>query len=297
MDAHVSLPREAASSVAYLRAQIREQHPTAGVLGQERQGCGVAVGPRHVLTAHYLVLGAREVTLRVADGRAREVTAVTVDHDTGFALLRVKGPPLHPAPLREGPVTPGLPCFLLASDVDGDFQGASGHVSAVTAFETFWEYMLDRAILTTVVNPGLSGAPLFDDQARLAGVVTLGLAAIGRYSLAVPAELFVQHRAGLESGRPGSAAAPRAWVGFFSQVQDDGLIVTGVVPAGPADAAGVERGDLIVSVDGQVVSTLRELYQALRRRAPGESLNLQLLRGGSLRACEVRAGDRHAFYK
>jgi serine protease DegS len=297
MDAHVSLAREAASSVVYLHAQVPAQHPTAGVLGEERQGCGVAVGPQQVLTAHYLVLGAHQVTLRAADGRERDVTGVTVDHDTGFGLLRTGGPPLHAAPLRDQPVGPGMPCFVLANDGDGDCQGASGHVSAVTPFEAFWEYMLDRAILTTVVNPGLSGAPLFDPQARLAGLVTLGLAAIGRYSLAVPTELFVEHRTALESGRPGSVRAPRAWVGFFSQVHDDGLIVTGVVPTGPADQAGVARGDFIVSVDGQAVTTLRELYVALRRRVPGEVLHLQLLCGGSPRACRVRAGDRHEFFK
>ncbi len=297
MDAHVSTPRDAAPSLVALRAQIPAKHPTAPALGQEREGCGVAIGAQRVLSAHYLVLGATHVELRGHDGRERAVTGVTLDHETGFALLRTEGPALRPVALREAPVTPGLPVFVLANDDEGRCQGASGHVIAVSPFEAFWEYMLERAILTTVVNPGLAGAPLFDAQARLAGLVTLGLAAVGRYSLAIPAELYRDHREELEQGRPASACAPHAWIGFFPQLHESGLIVTGVVPKGPAHEAGVERGDVIVSVDGEDVATLRELYLALRRRLPGERLLLRLLRDSAPHACEVQAGDRHEFYK
>jgi serine protease DegS len=297
MDAPVSIARNAAPSVAFLRTHIPAKHPTAAILGDERLGSGVAVDHQSVLTAHYLVMGAAEIELRGGDGRARPVESVTLDHDTGLALLRTGGPPLSPVAATEGPVTPGLPVFLLSSTDEGPCKGASGHVSAVMPFEAFWEYMLDRAILTTLVNPGLAGSPLFDSYGRLVGLVSLGLAAVGRYSLAIPAELYRDHRDDLESGQPASARAPHAWVGFFPQVHDGGLVVTGVVPDGPADRAGVARGDFIVSVDGQGVVTLRELYVALRRHAPGEHVRLQLLRDGGLRACEVRAGDRYEFYK
>lgn len=297
MDALVSVARDAAPSVAFLRAQIPPAHPTAAVLGDERLGSGVAVDAQHVLTAHYLVMGASHIELRGGDGRERPVDHVTLDHDTGLALLRTGGPPLRPVTPRADPAAPGLPVFLLSSTSEGGCKGASGHISAVMPFEAFWEYMLDRAILTTVVNPGLAGAPLLDPHGRFVGLVSLGLASVGRYSLAIPAELYVDHRAELERGQPTSARLPHAWVGFFPQAHDGGLVVTGVVPDGPADRAGVERGDFIVSVDGQGVVTLRELYVALRHHAPGEHVRLQLLRNGALRACEVLAGDRYEFYK
>lgn len=297
MDAPISIARGVAPSVAFLRAQIPANHPTAAVLGDERLGCAVAVDTHHVLTAHYLVMGATQIELQGGDGRAREVESATLDHDTGLALLRTGGAALDPVVPREHPAEPGLPVFVLSKSGEGECKGASGHVSAVMPFEAFWEYMLDRAIVTTLVNPGLAGAPLFDPGGRLVGLVSLGLASVGRYSLAIPAELYVQQRAELEHGRPASARAPHAWVGFFPQAHDGGLVVTGVVPDGPADHAGVERGDFIVSVDGQGVVTLRELYVALRRHTPGERVHLQLLRDGTLRACEVLAGDRYEFYK
>jgi S1-C subfamily serine protease len=157
--------------------------------------------------------------------------------------------------------------------------------------------MLDRAIMTTAINPGLAGAPLFDADARLIGVVSLGLAAVGRYSLAIPLDLYLERRDELESGERAAGHKARAWVGFYPQALDGTVAVTGVVPGGPAEAAGIARGDVVLSVDGEVVSSLRELYTALWRRSPGEIVGLQVLRDSSIRVAEITAGDRDEFYR
>jgi len=70
-----------------------------------------------------------------------------------------------------------------------------------------------------------------------------------------------------------------------------------VVEGGPADKAGVARGDLVLSLDGQSVSNLRELYTALWRKVPGEVVGLQILRDSAIRVVEITAGDRDEFYK
>src|SRR4029079_10153142 len=171
----------------------------------------------------------------------------------------------------------------------------TGHVTQIGPFEAFWEYMLDGAIMTTAVNPGLAGAPLFDPRARASGVVTLGLAAVARYSLAIPIELYLRRRQEMDSGRLVPAAY--AWAGIYPQHQDGGVALTGVVPGGPAEKAGLQRGDVIVSVDGQPVSTLRELYDAIRRKGPGQSLSFQVLRDSAIRVMEVTGGDREVFYR
>lgn len=295
MDAHVAIPREPIPSLMYLSATIPAEHPSAAVLGSERLGAGVAVAPDAVLTAHYLVLGAAKVELVGSDSRPREVRRIAVDHESGLALLSVEGPPLRPVRIgRADRVEPGLPVFLLTCTGERDRKGASGLVSVVGPFEAFWEYALDRAIMTTVINPGLAGAPLFDPDARLIGIVSLGLAAPARYSLAIPIDLFQMRREGLEQG---GVHSERAWIGFYPQGYDGGVVVTGVVPQGPADRAGLSRGDLILSVDGVTVSNLRELYVALWRKTPGDTLDLQVLRESSIHVVEVTAGDRQEFYR
>lgn len=296
MDSSVAIPRSAVSSVVFLESHVPASHPSAAVLGEERLGAGVAVAPDRILTAHYLVLGAASVELTGIDGRRREVRRVTIDHESGLALLALAGEEIRPAQLGQAEaVTPGLPVFMLTCTGARERKGATGHVTAVVPFEAFWEYMLDRAIMTTVVNPGLAGAPLFDPEARLIGVVSLGLAAVGRYSLAIPLDLYLQSREELEGGAHGRPR--RAWMGFYPQGYDGGVVVSGVVPDGPADKAGILRSDLVLSVDGQSVSSLRELYQEIWKKRPGDSLDLQILRDSSIRVVEVVAQDRYEFYR
>lgn len=287
----------AAASVVFLRATVPARHPSASILGEERMGAGVAVGPDRVLTAHYLVLGASSLEVVALDGRPRSVEHTALDHDSGLALVLLGGPDLQPARLSGERLHPGDPVFLLTCSGDKERRGASGHVSFVGPFEAFWEYMLDHAIMTTIVNPGLAGGPLFDEHTRVRGIVSLGLAAVGRYSLAIPSQLFLARRERLESREPVPAAERRAWVGFYPQANEDGVAVSGLVPGGPAEIAGLERGDLLVSVDGQPVRNLRQLYRALWTKSPGDTIGMQVLRKESIRVFEVVAGDRYEFYK
>ena len=296
LDAAVNIPRSVVESTVFLHSDIPEGHPSVAVLGEERSGTGVVVAPDKVLTAHYLVLGAERVELATADGKPRTVERIALDHDVGLALLSVDGPAMRPVRLgRAAGVLPGLPVFLISYAGPDERKGATGHVSSVGPFEAYWEFMLDRAIMTTAINPGLSGAPLFDGDASLLGVVSLGLANVGRYSLAIPIDLYVDRRVAMEQGQ--ESRPPRAWLGFYTQGQSGGIVVAGVVPGGPADKAGIERGDLLLSVDGQAVSTLRELYDRIWKRTPGEPVGLQVLRDSSIRVVEVAAEDRYDFYK
>ena len=293
----MTIPRLAAASLVFLRAEIPEDHPSAAVLGEERMGAGVAVSPDRVLTAHYLVLGASRVEVTALDGRVNPTAGIAVDHESGLALLTVERSDLEPAKISTAKAQPGQPVFLLTCTGEQERRGASGHVSSVEPFEAFWEYMLDEAIMTTAMNPGLAGGPLLDDRARVLGVVSLGLAAVGRYSLAIPAPLFARRRALLESPNPMPAAERHAWIGFYTQASDETVAVTGVVSGGPAEKAGLERGDVVLSVDGETVTNLRELYDALWRKGPGEVVGMQILREESIQVIEVVAGDRYEFYE
>jgi S1-C subfamily serine protease len=284
--------------VVHVRVEIPAAHPSAAVLGEERMGAGVAVSPEAVLTAHYLVMGASAAEVIGLDGRRRAVERVTLDHESGLALLALERPDLRPAQLNGSePPRPGAEVFVLTCTGEKEWRGASGHVSYVGHFEAFWEYMLDGAIMTTIVNPGLAGGPLLDRRGRVNGIVSLGLGAVGRYSLAIPIGLFHAARPRLESGEPPPPAQRRAWVGFFPQASNGSVAVTGIVPGSPAEGAGLERGDLLLSVDGRPVNNLRQLYTALWRRAPGDAVNLQVLRDEAIRVIEVVAGDRYEFYK
>jgi S1-C subfamily serine protease len=260
-------------------------------------GAGVVVAPDAILTAHYVVMGASVLEVLGFDGRRLVVERVALDHDSGLALIRTERSDLVPARLADGEPRPGDPAFLLTCSSDKERRGASGHVSFVGPFEAFWEYMLDRAIMTTIVNPGLAGGPLLDERGRVCGIVSLGLAAVGRYSMAIPTSLFLARRSLLERSEPMPASERHAWIGFYPQVSDGGVSISGIVPDGPADGAGLARGDLLVSIDGQPVRSLRQLYTSLFAKAPGDTVGMQVLREQSIQVFEIVSGDRYEFYK
>src|SRR6188768_1184889 len=113
MDAPVTVPRNVVPSVVFLRSEVPPAHPSAAMLGTERLGTGVAVAEDRVLTAHYLVLGAASIEVSGFDGRPRAVRRKAIDHESGFAVLDLEGPPLRPARTGDHP-RPGLPVFLMS---------------------------------------------------------------------------------------------------------------------------------------------------------------------------------------
>ncbi len=254
------------------------------------------MAPDQVLTAHYLVMGASQIKVLGPDGWERTVQRVGIDHWTGLALLVVEGGSLTvPSLGLDASPAPGQPVFVVTMTDKRERKCATGHILAIEPFETYWEYMLDNAIFTTIVNPGMAGAPLLDANGTVVGLVTLGLAAVGRYSVAIPLSLFGQ---AWQAMRTGCSTAPgRAWMGIYPQVQDGNLVITGLVPDGPAAHAGIERGDSILSVDGLAVPTLRDLYREVWKRRSGDGVHLLVERESEILVVEVVAGDRDEFYR
>lgn len=298
MDAPLEIARAAAASVVSIESRVASSHPSAAVLGHERMGAGVAIAPNAILTAHYLVMGASEVRVQGLDGETSSPSRVRVNHESGLAVLRFDSALWRSAPVTEARgVAPGDRVFVVTWTEDRALQGESGVVTTIEPFDALWEYRLERAIMTTVINPGFSGAPLFDAEGRVAGVVLLGLASPGRYTLAVPIADFLAIRDHLDSDEPGPAGAARAWVGFYPQALDDVVALVDVVPGGPADRAGLRRGDLLVAVDGFAVTSLATLYTRMWRKKPGDAVSFDILRDAHGQAIEIVAGDRYDFFK
>ena len=93
-------------------------------------------------------------------------------------------------------------------------------------------------------------------------------------------------------------AEPRPWLGMFIAESDGHLVVAGVAPGGPADRAGINQGDLLLTLDGQLLAELAPFYRLLWSRGPaGVEIHLRLARGGDSFEMTVRTGDRYSFMK
>jgi S1-C subfamily serine protease len=299
MDASVELVKHLLGSVVHIHAEVPSNHPSTRILGDERMGSGTVVDPAGlILTVNYVVMGAETIQVTLGRGRALRAEIVAQDFEIGLALLRVKRQGLPAVSIADSEtLTRGEPVFAIGSTGPRERRVAGGLVTYLGEFEAYWEYLLERGIVSSAANPGFGGGPLFTLTGQMVGVVSLNLNEIARCSLAIPGECYRRNqqefmRFGRVVSRP-----QRAWLGVFAHVLEEGVVVAGLVPNGPGARSGIQEGDVIVSLDAQEVPTRKELYLSLWKRAPGEKMTLEVMRDNEVRRLSVTGGDRADFYK
>ena len=299
MDASVELVKHVQPSVVHIHTEVPSSHPSTRILGDERMGTGAVVGSDGlILTVNYVVMGAKTIDVTFEKGRSQRAELVAQDFDVGLALLKVKRQGLSVAPtISSDALARGMSVFALSSVGGRERRVAGGAVTYLGEFEAYWEYMLERGIVTSANNPGFGGGPLFTLLGQMAGIVYLSLSEIARNSLAIPMECFEKNRRELLRYGRVMSRPQRAWLGVFAQPLEEGVVVAGIVPGGPGARSGVKEGDVIVALDSQEVPTRKELYERLWRHGPGEKIALEVLRDNELRVLHVTGGDRAEFYK
>jgi serine protease Do len=254
------------------------------------RGSGVVTAAGVVLTNAHVLRG-DEVAVTFADGRTEHGRVAGADADLDLAAIAVDtgdAPPVAWDLERPGAVAIGEPVLALANPGGRGLRATFGMVSATgRSFRGPRGRRIGGSLEHTAPLPrGSSGGPLVDSQHNLLGLNSIRLE--GGLILALPADAAMQRRAealasGSAAARPrlGIALAPpraarrlRAAVGLPER---DGLLVRGVESGSPADKAGIQRGDLILT-------SLDELFDALE--APGE-LKLPVLRGTDEREVSV----------
>ena len=299
MDAAVPLVKRLLESVVNLHTTVPRDHPSAAILGDERMGSGVVVDESGlILTVNYVVMGAQAVQVSFLKGRRTKAEVVGQDFETGLALVRVKRTGLRPAAFAPTETLErGAQVIAVGSTATQERRVAGGFISYLGEFEAYWEYLLDRGIVSSASNPGYGGGGLFDMQGRVIGILYLSLNEVARNSLSIPVDAFQSHaeelvRYGRVVSRP-----RRAWLGVFAHALDEGVVVAGVVPGGPGETAGLREGDVIVSFNSEEVGSRRDLYMRLWRHEPGERLHIEVMRDTKVRRFEVTGGDRAEFFR
>jgi S1-C subfamily serine protease len=288
-------------SVVKLRSRAFAGARSSTTLGPQREGTGVVVDSQGlVLTIGYLILEAETVELSTADGTSFPATVVAYDGVTGFGLLRS----LRPLPIA--PIQFGQSSTIAKRDrvLIVGFDGvAPAVVVSRRPFVGYWEYLLDEAIYTAPATVNWSGAALLDHEGKLLGIGSLSVNdALGPDSQ-VPGNLFVP----IDLLKPllsdlvkhgKSSARPRPWIGVQTQEVQGNVIVTRVSPDGPAEAAAMRPGDVIVSIGGDLIKGQADFYTRLwARGAAGVQIPLEVLRAGKIESVTVTSGDRDNYYR
>ena len=291
-------------SVVALQARVPADAFTAEVLGTERVGNAVVIGPDRVLTIGYLVTEAEDVTLTTRDGRDVPAHVLGVDADTGFGVLHALEPLELPAlPLGDSrALKRGAP--VIVAGAGGTTHALAAAVTAREPFSGYWEYALDAALFTAPAHPHWSGAALIGEAGELLGVGSLhvegrgeGKGADGKQqNMFVPIELLPPILDDVASGR--AAHPPRPWLGVFCQEVENHVVVVGTSPGAPARKAELARGDIIHAVAGDVVEDLSDFYRKVWALGPpGVDVPLVLQREGDVFGVTVASADRRKLLK
>lgn len=293
-----------AAAIVKLGIRVPRDARTAHTLGAEREGTGVVIDEAGlILTIGYLLLEAESILVVAGDGRVLPANVAGFDHATGFGLVRASQP-LGCRPLEFGDAadTRELNTAVIAAHpAAGGLSNAS--VVARRPFTGWWEYALDDAIFTAPARDNHSGAALVNRDGQLIGIGSLWVGDAIEAGAAFPGNMFVPVDllrpilADLKaSGRRREALRP--WVGVYSEEVRGHVLITQVLPDSPAARGGVNRGDVILAVDGRAIGSQSEFYRTLWAcGAAGCEIALQIWRNKSVREIVVHSIDRMEYLR
>src|SRR5215470_18512539 len=273
-------------------------------LGATREGTGVVIDERgHVVTIGYIVIEADSIEITTQDDRTVPATLVGYDHASGLGLLRPTTPlGVKPMPMGQAAdVAQREPVMVLPAG--GRDAASLAYVVAKRKFTASWEYLLETAIFTSPPTMQWAGAALVSREGKLIGIGSLlvrealdeGSQAPG--NMFVPIDLLKPILPDLiAKGRRSGPARP--WLGLATEELQGHLVVTRVSPDGPADRAGIRKGDIVVGVAADPVKSHEELYRKVWGLGPaGVDVPVKVLQGVDLRELKVRSIDRFQYFR
>jgi putative serine protease PepD len=321
----IGLPSAAAGGGVVSRAPDSVAGIAAGVLpgvvyievslGADRSsGSGFVIREDgYVLTNNHVVaVGADSpgsITVVFSDGAqaTAEVVGRTADYD--LAVLRVDRDGLTPLALGDSStlqvgdpvVAVGAPLGLEGTVTAGIVSALNRPVSAGDASDTSF---INAIQTDAAINPGNSGGPLVNLAGEVIGInsaiaQTSGSRAAGNIGLGFAIPSSQARRTAEQLISTGRATYPIIGVLLDNSYSGQGVQVSAqaqngrpaVTPDGPAEAAGIRPGDVILRIDGVPVTDPDELIVAIRARAPGDAVTLSVLRDGTERDVEVTLGE------
>ena len=290
-------------AVVGVHTTIPEDRRSAQTLGSEREGHGIVIdGDGLVVTIGYLIMDADTIT--DSEGRTVPASIIGYDYESGFGLVRTRRPlPVKPMPFGDSDQL-ALRSEAYVAGVGGEKATLKVKVAGRREFAGYWEYLLDNAIFTVPAYPLWGGSALVGMDGTLMGVGSLLVQeALGPGSPAFPGNMYVPinrlkpvFEELVERGR--LSTPPRPWLGVHTLEHTGLLVVAGISEGGPADRAGLKRGDVLQALNGEVLDDVAEFYKRLWASGPaGTAITLRMERDNDAFEVTVRTGDRAQYYK
>lgn len=272
---------------------------------QPRQGQGsgfIVSADGTILTNAHVVADATEVTVRLTDKREFKAKVLGVDRRTDVALVKIDATGLPVVRIGDSAkARTGEWVAAIGSPFGLENTVTAGIISAKSRSLPDENYV--PFIQTDVaINPGNSGGPLFNMNGEVIGINSQIYSQTGGYmglSFAIPIDVAMKVKDQLQ--QYGKVSRGRLGIGVqgvskelaesFGLAKPQGALVTSVERDSPAEKAGMAAGDVILSVDGTIIEKSADLPRVIGELKPGQSVALQVWRGGSKRDMKVSLGE------
>ena len=300
----VTIRQQAAGEVESLADMVARLSPSVvGIAtrqnGQQGIGSGVIVSADgYILTNHHVAAEGAEVTLIFADGTKELASAVWSSQALDLAIVKAREGSYPAAAMGsvedvrvgEQVVAIGTPLALqfqhtvtggIVSALNRTLQVPSGRSTA------FMEQLIQTDV---AINPGNSGGPLLNQRGEVIGIVTVRVEEAAGIGFAIPIDIarpIVEHFLA-----DGSYVTPKMGAYLFdseiaryydaNSTMTTGLYVIDVEPGSAAQSAGIQTGDILLRADGRECRTLLDLRYVLFSHKVGETLELEVQRGGEI---------------
>jgi len=258
-----------------------------------------------ILTNSHVVSGSRHVQVSLPDGRDCPADVVGEDPDTDIAVLRITAADLVPVTFGDSrTLRPGQLVVAIGNPYGFHHTVTAGVVSALgRSLRSRSGRLIEQVIQTdAALNPGNSGGPLVTSDGAVVAVNTAIIAGGQGLSFAVPISTVIavlppllrdgRVRRGYLGIAGQNVPLLRRVTRFHQLDQAGAVLVTSLESEGPASAAGLRAGDLIVAFDHQPIQTLDDLHRVLTEARIGTSVRIGLLRGTGRRDIDVRVSER-----
>ena len=268
-------------------------------------GSGVIVSPAgYILTNNHVIEEADQIEVLLNDGRQSAAQVIGTDPESDLAILKVDLQDLPVITLGDSDsLTIGDPVLAIGNPFGVGQTVTSGIVSAlgrtqlgINTFENFIQ--TDAAI-----NPGNSGGALVDIAGRLMGINTAIYSRSGG-SMGIGFAIPTSTARSVMEAIVRDGQVTRGWIGVepqdltpelaesFNLKPGSGVIITGVLQNGPAARAGIQPGDVIISVGDRKVSNVAQLLSAVAALTPGSPAQLEVARKTGISQVQVTPGKR-----
>jgi len=262
-------------------------------LRQEGAGSGWIIDEDGIIvTNNHVVEGAKSITVTLADDRTFPAVVVRTDPLTDLAVIRINAENLPAASIGDSSrLKVGEPVAAIGNPLGLGISMKGGWVSRlevsidVSAAQTLYDLIETDA----AINPGNSGGPLVNMAGEVVGITSIKIAVSGVEGMGYAISSKTAMPIIEQLIQKGYVVRPWLGVGLYTVDQytvfrynltvNKGVLVTEVAPGSPADKAGIEAGDVIVSTNGGEVSTAQELIQAIHSSQIGQRVEINFWRG------------------